>query len=104
VSSEGLGRTPALNGYPMVLPVDIPNGPSLTWTVMKPVAGGAQIDGFTATTRLSEMLPGEYTAKVTRQLPAIKGIASAMPGVAAKAPKQALIGAIPTSSFLAEVK
>ena len=102
--SEELGRTPALNGYPMVLPVDVPNTPNLTWTVTKPVAGGAQIDGFTATARLSGMVPGEYTAKVTRQLPAIKGVASAMPDVAAKAPKQPLIGAIPTPSFLAEVK
>jgi hypothetical protein len=88
----------------MALPVDVPNTPNLTWTVTKPVVGGAQIDGFTSTTRLSGMVPGEYTAKVTRQLPAIKGVASAMPGDAAKEPKQALIGAIPTPSFLAEVK
>jgi hypothetical protein len=42
--------------------------------------------------------------QVTRQLPAIKGVAAAMPGVAAKASKQPLIGAIPTPSFFAEVK
>src|SRR5438477_8948690 len=35
-SSEEFGRTPALNGYPMVLPVDVPNTPNLTWTVTKP--------------------------------------------------------------------
>jgi hypothetical protein len=103
-SSEEFGRTPTLNGYPLVLPVDIPNTPNLTWTVTKPVAGGAQIDGFTATTRVSVMVQGEYTAQVTRQLPAIKGVAAEMPGAAGKASKQALIGLLPTPSFLAQVK
>jgi hypothetical protein len=51
-SSEEFGRTPTLNGYPMVLPVDVPNTPNLTWMVTKPVAAGAQINGFTATTRV----------------------------------------------------
>ena len=46
-SSETSGRTPELNGYPLVLPVDVPNTPNLTWTVTKPVAAGVQIDGFT---------------------------------------------------------
>src|SRR6266566_8837120 len=32
-SSEEFGRTPTLNGYPMVLPVDVPNTPNLTWTL-----------------------------------------------------------------------
>ena len=50
-SSETSGRTPELNGYPLVLPLDVPNTPNLTWTVTKPVAAGAQIDGFTATTK-----------------------------------------------------
>jgi hypothetical protein len=99
-SSEDSGRTPTLNGYPMVLPVDVPNTPNLTWTVTKPVAAGAQIDGFTATTRVSTIVEGEYTARVTRQLPAIAGV----PGVAAKASKQALIGSLSTPSFLAATK
>jgi len=38
--------------------------------VTKPVTGGVQIDGFTATTRVSRMVPGEYTALVTRKAPA----------------------------------
>jgi hypothetical protein len=84
--------------------VDIPNTPNLTWTVTKPVAGGAQIDGFTATTRVSVMVQGEYTAQVTRQLPAIKGVAAETPDAAAHASKQALIGLLPTPTFLAQVK
>jgi hypothetical protein len=84
----------------LVSPVDVPNTPNLTWTVTKPVAAGAQIDGFTATTRVSAMVQGEYTAQVTRQLPAIQGAQ----GAAAKSSKQALIGALPTPSFLADVK
>jgi hypothetical protein len=99
-SSEESGRTPTSNGYPMVLPLDVPNTPNLTWTVTKPVAGGAQIEGFTATTRVNTMVQGEYTAQVTRQLPAIAGA----PGVGTKASKQALIGAISTPSFLAPSK
>jgi hypothetical protein len=38
-SSEASGRTPAMNGYPLVLPVDVPNTPNLTWTVTKPITG-----------------------------------------------------------------
>jgi hypothetical protein len=41
--------------------------------------------------------------QVTRQLPAIQG-AAGTPNVATKASKQALIGALPTPSFLADVK
>jgi hypothetical protein len=96
-SSEESGRTPALNGYPLVLPVDVPNTPNLTWTVTKPVAGGTQIEGFTATTRVSTIVQGEYTAQLTRQSPAIQG-AAATPS------KQALIGLLPTPSFLAGAK
>jgi len=88
----------------MVLPVDVPNTPNLTWTVTKPVAAGAQIDGFTATTRVSATVQGQYTAQVTRQLPAIQGAAAGTPSVAAKASKQALIDVLPTPSFLADVK
>ena len=71
LSSEEFGRTPYWNGYPLVLPVDVPGTPNLTWTVTKPIAAGAQIDGFTATTRVSAMVYGEYTAQVTRISPAI---------------------------------
>src|SRR3984957_10652154 len=101
-SSEEFGRTPTWNGYPLVLPVDVPNTPNLTWTVTKPVAGGTQVDGFTATTRVGTMVQGEYTAQVTLQSPAIKGAAAGAPGAAPMETHQALIGMIPTPSFLAE--
>ncbi len=97
-SSEEFGRTPTLNGYPMVLPVDVPNTPNLTWTVTKPVAAGAEIDGFVATTSVSTVVQGEYSAQVTRQGPAVAGV------VGAKDTKQAMIGALPTPSFLASEK
>ena len=104
-SSEEFGRTPTWNGYPVVLPLDVPNTPNLTWTVTKPVAGGTQINGFTATTRVGAMVQGQYAAQVTRQLPAMQGAAAGgTPSVAAKASKQAVISALPTPSFLAEVK
>ena len=104
-SSEEFGRTPTWNGYPVVLPLDVPNTPNLTWTVTKPVAGGTQIEGFTATTRVGTMVRGQYAAQVTRQLPAIQGAAAGgTPSVTAKASKQAVISALPTPSFLAEVK
>jgi len=103
-SSEESGRTPMQNGYPLVLPVDVPNTPNLTWTVTKPVAAGTQIDGFTATTHVGAMVQGEYTAQVTRQVPAVQGAAAGAPGAAAMASKQALIGELPTPSFLADMK
>jgi hypothetical protein len=100
-SSEEFGRTPTWNGYPVVLPLDVPNTPNLTWTVTKPVAPGTQIEGFTATTRVSTIVQGQYAAQATRQLPAIQGVAA---GVTAKASRQAVIGALPTPSFLAGMK
>jgi hypothetical protein len=103
-SSEEFGRTPVKNGYPLVLPLDVPNTPNLTWTVTKPVAGGTQVDGFAATTRVGTMVQGQYAAQVTRQSPAIRGAAPGTPGAAATVSKEALIGAIPTPSFLADVK
>jgi hypothetical protein len=103
-SSEEFGRTPYWNGYPLVLPVDVPGTPNLTWTVTKPVAPGAQIDGFTATTRVSAMVHGSYTAQVTRESPPIKGAAAGTPGAEALVSKQALIGWLATPSFLADVK
>ena len=100
-SSEQFGRTPTLNGYPLVLPVDVPNTPNLTWTPTAPVAAGATVEGFTATTRSSEaIIEGEYAAQVTRQAPATKGA----PPDTAKPSKQASIGLIPTPGFLAAVK
>jgi hypothetical protein len=103
-SSEQFGRTPYWSGYPVVLPVDVPGTPNLTWTVTKPVSGGVQIDGFTATTRVSAMVEGEYTAQVTRQSPVVPGVAAGAPGAAAMEAKQALIGTLPTPKFLADVK
>ena len=103
-SSEQFGRTPTLNGYPLVLPLDVPNTPNLTWTVTKPVAAGVQIDGFTATTHVSTIVEGQYTAQVTRQAPPIRGVAAGTRGAAAMVFKQALIGALPTPSFLADAK
>jgi hypothetical protein len=103
-SSEEFGRTPYWNGYPLVLPVDVPGTPNLTWTVTKPVAAGAQIDGFTATTRVSGMVYGEYTAQVTRESPPIKGAAAGTPAAEALVSKQALIGWLVTPSFLADQK
>jgi hypothetical protein len=50
------------------------------------------------------MVEGQYTAQVTRQAPAIRGVAAGTPGAAATVSKQALIGALPTPSFLADVK
>ena len=99
-SSEEFGRTPTMNGYPMVLPVDVPNTPNLTWTVTKAVAGGSQIDGFTATTRVPTTVEGEYSAQETRPLPAVQGMPAGGPARPATS-KQAVIGTLPTPSFLA---
>ena len=103
-TSEEFGRTPYWNGYPLVLPLDVPGTPNLTWTVTKPVAAGAQIDGFTATTRVSATVYGTYTAQVTRPSPAIKGAAAGTPGAEVSDSKQALIGWLLTPKFLADVK
>ena len=102
-TSEEFGRTPTLNGYPLVLPVDVPDTPNLTWTVTKPVAAGVQVDGFTATTRVGTTVQGEYSAQVTRQSPATT-LPAGLPPIAAAPAKQALIGLLPTPSFLADVK
>jgi hypothetical protein len=93
-ASKEFGETPTWNGYPVVAPVDIPGLSNLTWSVSKPVAGGSEIDGFSATTRSSRTMDGEYTAQVTREQPAA-GDASA------KQTKQAIIGHLPTPSYLA---
>ena len=102
-TSEEFGRTPTLNGYPLVLPVDVPNTPNLTWTVTKPVTAGAPIDGFTAVTRVGTAVQGEYSSQITRQSPETR-VPAGMPAIAAASDKQALIGLLPTPSFLATGK
>jgi hypothetical protein len=103
-SSEEFGRTPMLNGYPMVAPIDIPNTPNLTWTVTKPVAAGVQVAGFTATTRMAGTTQGQYSAQVTREMPVVKGVPAGSPLAAAQSVKQALIGPLPTPTFLIDTK
>jgi len=88
-SSDEYGRTPTWNGYPAVMPVDIPGLNNLTWTAKRPIAGGATIDGFTATTRSTGTTEGEYTAQVTRS-------------ASGKSSKQAIIGQLPTPSYIAQ--
>lgn len=97
------GGPPTLNGYPLVLPVDVPNTPSLTSTVTKAMTAGAQVNGFTAVTRVGTMVQREYSAQVTHQSSATK-VATGTSSVAAAPTKQALIGLLPTPSFLADVQ
>jgi hypothetical protein len=85
-SSDEYGRTPTWNGYPAVLPIDIPGFNNLTWTAKRPMAGGATIEGFSATTRTTGTMEGEYTAQVT-----IDG--------GGKSTKQAIIGHLTTPAF-----
>ena len=86
-SSEDFGRTPTWGGYPVVSPVDVPGLNNLTWTAQRPVTGGMEIAGFTATTPISTTTDGEYTAQVTRSQ-------------GGKTLKQAIIGQIATPTFL----
>lgn len=88
-SSDEYGRTPTWNGYPAVLPVDIPGLNNLTWTPKRPIGGGMTVDGFTAATRASGTTMGEYTASITRL-------------VSGKMTKQAIIGQLMTPSFVAQ--
>jgi hypothetical protein len=85
-TSPEFGKTPTWNGYPVVLPVDIPALNNLTWTATKTIPGGSQIDGFSATTHASASTDGEYTAQVTRS-------------AGGKSSKQAIIGHIPTPAY-----
>ena len=100
VTSEEFGRTPTANGYPLVLPLDVPNTPNLTWTVTKAVPANTMVDGFTATTSVGTSVQGEYSAQVTRTVAAAKGLAGASPTEV----KQAVIGMLPMPSFLAAAK
>ena len=102
-TSETSGRTPGMGGYPLVLPVDIPGTPNLTWTATAPVKPGTEVTGFSATTRVATMTDGMYSAQVTQRSAPIKG-ASGSPGSGAMDSKQAQIGMIETPSFLADVK
>ena len=76
--------------------------PNLTWTVTKPVAAGARIEGFAATTRVGTIVQGDYTARATRQSPAVPGTPAETAAAAAIVTKQAVIGLFPTPSFLAD--
>ena len=102
-SSEPSGRTPGLGGYPLVLPIDIPGTPNLTWAASAPVKPGTEVTGFSATTRVGTMTDGMYSVLVTQRSAAIKGAPGAA-GSGAMVSKQAQIGMIETPSFLADVK
>ena len=102
-TSETSGRTPGMGGYPLVLPMDIPGTPNITWTAAAPVKPGTEIAGFSAATRVGTMTDGMYSVLVTQQYAPIKG-ASGQPGTRAMISKQAQIGLIKTPSFLAELK
>ena len=92
-----------MGGYPLVLPVDIPNTPNITWTATAPVKPGAEVAGFSATTGVGTMTDGMYSAQVSQRSAPIKG-ASGSPGNAAMVSKQAQIGMIATPSYLANLK
>lgn len=94
-SSEDFGRTPTWGGYPAVMPVDVPGLSNLTWTATRPVTAATMIEGFSATTRVGTTTEGEYTAQVTLQQAPVNG-------TGARPVKQALIGQLPTPSFLSQ--
>ena len=102
-TSEATGRTPAMGGYPLVLPTDVPGTPNLTWTATAPIKPGTEVAGFSAVTRVGAMTDGTYSAFVTQRSGPIAG-APGSPGSAAMVAKQALIGMIMTPSFLADLK
>jgi hypothetical protein len=102
-TSEESGRTPAMGGYPLVLPVDIPGTPNITWTATAVVKPGTEVTGFSAATRVTTMADGMYSAQVTQRSGPIQGAAGS-PGSATMTSKQAQIGMIATPSFLAELK
>ncbi|HXC26517.1 MAG TPA: hypothetical protein VNV38_01075 [Stellaceae bacterium] len=92
-----------MGGYPLVLPVDIPGTPNLTWTATASVKPGAEVTGFSRTTHVATMTDGMYSAQVTQRSAPIKG-ASGAPGSGSMVSKQAQIGMLETPSFLAELK
>jgi hypothetical protein len=93
-SSLEFGKTPMKEGYPLVLPVDIPELSNVTWTPKKRIAGATRIEGFSVTSKASGTTEGEYTAQVTRQ-------ESEGQGTPPKSSKQAAIGSIPAPSYVA---
>jgi len=102
-SSEPSGRTPAMGGYPLVLPIDVPGTPNLTWTATASVKPATEVTGFSATTRVSTMTDGMYSVFVTERSGPIKGASGAL-GAGATVSKQAQIGTIATPSFLLDLK
>ena len=102
-TSEESGRTPATGGYPLVLPVDIPGTPNITWTATAVVKPGTEVTGFSAATRVTTTTDGMYSALVTQRSGPIKGAAGS-PGSETMTSKQAQIGMIATPSFLADLK
>jgi hypothetical protein len=103
VTSEESGRTPGMGGYPLVLPVDIPGTPNITWTATAVVKPGTEITGFSAATRVTTITDGMYSGQVTQRSGPIHG-AEGSPGSATMTSKQAQIGMIATPSFLADLK
>jgi hypothetical protein len=102
-TSEESGRTLVMGGYPLVLPMDIPGTPNITWTATALVKPGTEVAGFSAVTRVGATTDGMYSALVTQRSGPIQG-ASGSPGSATMVSKQAQIGMITTPSFLADLK
>jgi len=94
-ASREFGETPTWNGYPAVAPIDIPGLSNVTWSPSKPVAGGSEVDGFSATTSVAGTTEGEYAAQVTREQPGTYGDS-------AKQTRQAVIGHLPTPGYMAQ--
>jgi hypothetical protein len=86
-TSADYGKTPTWNGYPVVMPVDMPGLSNLTWSPSKAVAGGVEVDGFSATTHIGATSDGEYAGQATRS-------------TGGKSSEQAVIGHIQTPNFL----
>ena len=80
-------KTPTWNGYPVVMPVDTPGLNNLTRSPSKPVAGGVEVDGFSATTHIAAATDGEHAGQ-------------AMRSASGKSSEQAVIGHIQTPNFL----
>lgn len=103
-SSEQFGKTAMLNGYPLVLPVDVPGTPNITLTATKALQGGGPEATFTAETRVSKTVAGMYSTQVTR--PTTMPV-NATPPAAGEQPnpmltKEARIGLLTTPDFRAD--
>jgi len=62
-----------MGGYPLVLPVDIPGTPNITWTATAAVKPGTEVTGFSAATRMTTITDGMYSAQVTQRSGPIQG-------------------------------